>query len=82
MYDIAVIDAAVLGLLGAALYDPVCSSAIRGPFDLAIVLIGFFTLLASCRRPLPGVPVRRVAAGMSTIFPKGISVLFGNRIIL
>jgi chromate transporter len=42
---VAGVNAAVVGLLAAALYDPVWISAVRGPPDLAIGLIGF-TLLA------------------------------------
>ncbi len=45
---IAGINAAVVGLLGAALYDPVWVSAIRGPLDLAIALVGF-TLFTAWR---------------------------------
>lgn len=45
---IAGVNAAVVGLLGAALYDPVWISAVRGPLDLAIALVGF-TLLAAWR---------------------------------
>jgi chromate transporter len=41
------VNAAVVGLLGAALYDPVWTSAIRGPLDVAIALIGFTLLVAS-----------------------------------
>ena len=39
-------NAAVVGLLSAALYDPVFTSAVRGPADLAIALVGFTLLLA------------------------------------
>ena len=45
---IAGVNAAVVGLLGAALYDPVWTSAVRGPVDIAIAL-GGFTLLAAWR---------------------------------
>jgi chromate transporter len=45
---VAGVNAAVVGLLGAALYDPVWTSAVRGPADLAIALAGF-TLLAAWR---------------------------------
>jgi chromate transporter len=45
---IAGVNAAVVGLLGAALYDPVWTSAVRGPADVAIALVGF-TLLAAWR---------------------------------
>jgi chromate transporter len=45
---IAGVNAAVVGLLGAALYVPVWTSAVRGPADVAIALVGF-TLLAAWR---------------------------------
>jgi len=45
---IAGVNAAVVGLLGAALYEPVFTSAVRGPADLAVALIGF-TLLQAWR---------------------------------
>ena len=38
---IAGINAAVVGLLGAALYDPIWISAVQRPVDLAIGLVGF-----------------------------------------
>jgi chromate transporter len=43
---IAGVNAAVVGLLGAALYDPVWTSAVRGPLDIAIAVIGFMLLVA------------------------------------
>jgi chromate transporter len=43
---IAGVNAAVVGLLGAALYDPVWISAVRAPVDLAIALVGFTLLVA------------------------------------
>ena len=43
---IAGVNAAVVGLLGAALYDPVRTSAGRGPVDIVIALIGFALLVA------------------------------------
>lgn len=43
---IAGVNAAVVGLLGAALYDPVWTSAVRGPADVAIALIAFMLLIA------------------------------------
>lgn len=42
---IAGVNAAVVGMLGAALYDPVWTSAIRTPTDFAIALIGFVLLV-------------------------------------
>lgn len=45
---IAGVNAAVVGLLGAALYDPVWTSAIFGPVDVAIALVGF-TMISAWR---------------------------------
>lgn len=39
------VNAAVVGLLGAALYDPVWVSTVRGPLDLAIAIMGFVLLV-------------------------------------
>lgn len=41
---IAGVNAAVVGLLGAALYDPVFTAAVAGPTDIAIAVIGFAIL--------------------------------------
>ena len=60
---IAGINAAVVGLLGAALYDPVWTSAVRGPVDVAIGLVGF-TLLVSWRAPALLVVLWCVAASV------------------
>ena len=43
---IAGVNAAVVGLLAAALYDPIWTSAVHGPIDVAIAVIGFTLLLA------------------------------------
>lgn len=43
---VAGVNAAVVGLLGAALYDPVWVSGIRGPLDVAIAAIAFTLLMA------------------------------------
>ena len=40
------VNAAVVGILGAALYDPVWTTAVRSPVDLAIGLVGFLLLVA------------------------------------
>ena len=37
-------NAAVVGVLGAALYDPVWTSAVREPSDFALALVGFLAL--------------------------------------
>lgn len=42
---IAGVNAAVVGLLGAALYDPIFTSGISGPNDFAIVLVAFAMLV-------------------------------------
>lgn len=54
-------NAAVVGILGAALYDPVWTSAIFGPYDFALGLTGFI-LLTVWKTP-PWVVVLLVAAG-------------------
>jgi chromate transporter len=46
MSALAGINAAVVGLLAAALYDPVWTSAVFGPSDFVIALIGFMMLAA------------------------------------
>ena len=43
---VAGINAAVVGLLAAAFYDPVWTSAMRGPLDVAIAAIAFTLLVA------------------------------------
>ena len=45
-------NAAVVGLLGAALYNPVWTSAVRGPIDFAIAAAGFVLLIAWRAPPL------------------------------
>lgn len=44
------VNAAVVGLLGAALYDPVWTSAVHTRGDFAVALVGF-VLLAAWRAP-------------------------------
>jgi chromate transporter len=56
------INAAVVGLLLAALYQPVWTSAIRGPRDLALAL-GAFGLLAFAKAPAWLVVVLTAAGG-------------------
>jgi chromate transporter len=46
------INAAVVGVLGAALYNPVWTSAVRAPGDLALALVGFVLLTAWRAPPL------------------------------
>jgi chromate transporter len=54
-------NAAVVGILGAALYDPVWTSAIGSPRDFALALLGF-VLLVAWKVP-PWVVVALLAAG-------------------
>jgi chromate transporter len=46
------VNAAVVGLLGAAFYDPVWTSAVKAPGDLGIALVGFVLLTAWRAPPL------------------------------
>lgn len=41
---IAGVNAAVVGILGAALYDPIFVTAVQGPVDLSIGLVAFVLL--------------------------------------
>ena len=38
------VNAAVVGLLGAALYNPVWTTSVNGPRDFGIALVGFVLL--------------------------------------
>ncbi|HZZ94250.1 MAG TPA: chromate efflux transporter [Usitatibacter sp.] len=49
---VAGVNAAVVGLLAAALYDPVWTSAVRAPVDVAIAAIAFVMLVAWRASPL------------------------------
>ncbi|SRR5579871_1131241 len=40
------VNAAVVGLLGAALYNPIWTTSVKGPLDVALALIGFVLLVA------------------------------------
>lgn len=61
---IAGVNAAVVGLLAAALYDPVWKSAVRGPKDLLIALVGI-AILALGRMPALAVVAWCVAASVA-----------------
>jgi chromate transporter len=56
------VNAAVVGLLGAALYDPVWTSSVHGRGDFAVALLGF-VLLAVWRAPPLVVVVLSALAG-------------------
>jgi chromate transporter len=57
------VNAAVVGLLGATLYDPVWTSTVHSPRDFGIALVGF-VLLASWRAPPLLVVAFSAIAGM------------------
>ena len=59
------INAAVVGLLGAALYNPVWTSSVRTAGDLGVALVGF-VLLTVWRAPPLMVVVVSAAAGVAT----------------
>jgi chromate transporter len=46
------VNAAVVGLLGAALYNPVWTSSVKAPGDFGIALVGFVLLMAWRAPPL------------------------------
>jgi chromate transporter len=46
------VNAAVVGILGAALYNPVWTTSVKEPADLAIALVGFVLLMAWRAPPL------------------------------
>ncbi|MEA3196454.1 MAG: chromate transporter [Gammaproteobacteria bacterium] len=46
------INAAVVGLLGAALYNPLWTSSVKSSSDLAVVLVGYILLIAWRAPPL------------------------------
>lgn len=64
---IAGANATVVGLLAAALYDPVFTSAVRGPTDFAIGLVAFL-LLAGWRRSPLTIVLWCVAASVAAAF--------------
>ena len=58
------VNAAVVGLLGAALYNPVWTSAVREPADFALAATGFVLLVVWRARPIV-VVVISAAAGIA-----------------
>jgi chromate transporter len=55
------INAAVVGLLGAALYSPIWTSSVRRPHDLAVALVGFILLVGWKAPPVVVVAVSALA---------------------
>jgi chromate transporter len=58
------VNAAVVGILGAALYNPVFTSAVRTPADFAVALAGF-VLLTAWRSPPLLVVIVSACGGMT-----------------
>ncbi|MBK3663072.1 chromate efflux transporter [Bradyrhizobium diazoefficiens] len=58
------VNAAVVGVLGAALYDPVWTTTVHSPRDFAIALVGF-VLLVAWRAPPLVVVAFSAAAGIA-----------------
>jgi chromate transporter len=58
------INAAVVGVLGAALYDPLWTSAIRAPVDLALALAAFGLLLLGRVSPVVVVALAAIAGAL------------------
>lgn len=65
---LAGVNAAVVGLLAAALYDPVWTSAVHRPLDV-IVALSAFALLAWARWPALAIVGWCVAASLLTVLP-------------
>jgi chromate transporter len=63
------VNAAVVGLLGAALYNPVWTSSVYGPRDFAIALIGFVLLTAWRAPPLLVVAFSALAGVLTALSP-------------
>ncbi|MGB4358949.1 MAG: chromate transporter, partial [Rhodoferax sp.] len=55
------INAAVVGILGAALYDPVWTSAIHARSDFALALAAFGLLVYGRQSPVVVVPLAALA---------------------
>lgn len=58
------VNAAVVGLLISALYQPVFTSAVHAPIDMAMVLIGFF-LLKQLKVPILALVLFYIVAGIA-----------------
>jgi chromate transporter len=58
------INAAVVGLLGAALYSPIWTSAVHGPRDFAVALVGFVLLVGWKAPPVVVVAVSALGGAL------------------
>jgi chromate transporter len=64
---LAGVNAAVVGLLLAALYDPVFTSAVHGPADFALVLLAALLLMVWKLPPWAGVPLTGAAGALLAV---------------
>jgi chromate transporter len=62
------VNAAVVGLLGAALYNPVWTSSVQGAGDFAVALVGFVLLTAWRAPPLVVVIASAISGVVLAIF--------------
>ena len=62
------VNAAVVGLLGAALYNPVWTSSVREPGDFALALVGFVLLIAWRAPPLVVVIISAIGGALLALF--------------
>ncbi len=64
------VNAAVVGLLAAALYNPLWTSSVAGPADFGVALVGFVLLTAWRAPPLLVVVLSAIAgAGLAWAQP-------------
>ncbi|MDE2240843.1 MAG: chromate transporter, partial [Rhodospirillales bacterium] len=62
------VNAAVVGLLGAALYDPVWTTSVKTPGDFGIAVLGFVLLMAWKAPPLLVVAVSAAGGVLLALF--------------
>jgi chromate transporter len=62
------VNAAVVGLLGAALYNPVWTSSVQTPGDFAVALTGFVLLTAWRTPPLMVVIVSAIGGVLLALY--------------
>ncbi|HXJ82850.1 MAG TPA: chromate efflux transporter [Candidatus Methylomirabilis sp.] len=62
------INAAVVGLLGAALYSPIWTSAVQRPQDFAVALVGFILLAGWKAPPVVVVAVSALGGAACSLF--------------
>jgi chromate transporter len=61
------VNASVVGLLGAALYNPVWTGAVRAPADIALVVVGFLALALRTLPPWTVVVFLATTGALSTL---------------